>query len=119
MGTERSEMGHRSQESMGIVPRFSSDLFKFVSELPPNREMKLTVTFMELYNEQIVDLLDPSPIERDPATGQLLNRDKLQIKDDATGVHVAGLAHETVCVCFIHSSTRSQFEHLETQNSNL
>jgi hypothetical protein len=93
MGTERAEMGHRGQDLQGVVPRFTRDLFKYVSSLPSNQEMKITATFMELYNEQIIDLLDPSPIEKDPATGTLLNRDKLQFKEDATGVHVAGLVH--------------------------
>lgn len=96
MGTERSEMGHRGAELLGLIPRFNIDLFKFVQHIPTNQEIKLTVTFMELYNEQIVDLLDPSPIERDPATGILKNRDKLHIREDASGVHVDGLVHKPV-----------------------
>eukprot|EP00300_Choanocystis_sp_HF-7_P042449 c9199_g1_i1.p1 GENE.c9199_g1_i1~~c9199_g1_i1.p1 ORF type:complete len:918 (-),score=209.46 c9199_g1_i1:102-2855(-) len=96
MGTEKASMGHRSEATLGIVPRFTIDLFRYVHSLPKNQEMQVTVTFMELYNEQIVDLLDPSPIIRDPATGRLQNRDHLQIKEDATGVNVAGLVHVPV-----------------------
>ncbi len=84
-------MGHRSSELMGVIPRFNHDLFRFVDGLSKNIDMAIEVTFMELYNEQLVDLMDSSPIQRDPSTGALLNRDKLHIKEDGTGVNVGGL----------------------------
>lgn len=59
------------KDQMGIIPRAIHDLFQGIDErvrqareknlIPP--EFKVVAQFMELYNEEIIDLFDPA---RDP-----------------------------------------------------
>lgn len=56
------------KEQMGIIPRAIQDLFRGIEErgrtsraqglIPP--EFKVVAQFMELYNEEIIDLFDPA-----------------------------------------------------------
>ncbi|KAJ3226224.1 Kinesin-like protein kif21b [Clydaea vesicula] len=54
-----------SEENQGVVPRVIKQLFssmKFRSQLNPNGyEYSISVSFLELYNEDLVDLLNPRP----------------------------------------------------------
>ena len=59
-------------EQVGIVPR----VFKFIfDELELRRaqsehsEFKVRISFLELYNEELHDLLDPASMVRDRVTG--------------------------------------------------
>jgi hypothetical protein len=48
----------------GIVPRAISSLFKSLAskkDEDENFEAKVSVSFMELYNEELIDLLNPRP----------------------------------------------------------
>ena len=49
-----------SLEDRGIIPRMVSGLFKQISEQPEDIEFSMKVSFVEIYNEKIKDLLDPS-----------------------------------------------------------
>uniref|UniRef100_A0A8C5T471 Centromere protein E n=1 Tax=Malurus cyaneus samueli TaxID=2593467 RepID=A0A8C5T471_9PASS len=45
-----------NEDSMGIIPKAIQDVFKIICEIP-DREFLLRVSYMEIYNETITDLL--------------------------------------------------------------
>ncbi|KAL3680718.1 hypothetical protein R1sor_023674 [Riccia sorocarpa] len=72
-----------SQDEPGIIPIAIQDVFRNI-EAESNREFLLRVSYMEIYNEEIKDLLAPE------------NR-KLQVHESAErGIFVAGLREEIV-----------------------
>uniref|UniRef100_A0A7N0US93 Kinesin motor domain-containing protein n=1 Tax=Kalanchoe fedtschenkoi TaxID=63787 RepID=A0A7N0US93_KALFE len=73
---------HGEQKSPGIIPLAVKDVFGIIQELP-GREFLLRVSYLEIYNEVINDLLDP--------TGQ-----NLRIREDAQGTYVEGIKEEVV-----------------------
>ncbi|KAH0563992.1 chromosome-associated kinesin KIF4 isoform X2 [Cotesia glomerata] len=52
MGTNYS-----AGESMGVIPRAVNDIFKCINDESHKYNYRVTVSFMELYNEQLYDLL--------------------------------------------------------------
>lgn len=45
----------------GIIPKLCSDLFfRIESDIQSNSLYKVEVSFMEIYNEKVYDLLNPS-----------------------------------------------------------
>ncbi|XP_057966239.1 kinesin-like protein KIN-12F [Malania oleifera] len=81
--------GHSANGHQGIVPRIFQMLFSEIQREQENSEGKLTnyqcrCSFLEIYNEQIGDLLDPT-------------QRNLEIKDDAkNGFYVENLTEEYV-----------------------
>ncbi|XP_048130623.1 kinesin-like protein KIN-7C, mitochondrial isoform X2 [Rhodamnia argentea] len=73
---------HGEQKSPGIIPLAVKDVFGIIQETP-GREFLLRVSYLEIYNEVINDLLDP--------TGQ-----NLRIREDAQGTYVEGIKEEVV-----------------------
>ncbi|KAL5704432.1 Kinesin-like protein KIN-7E [Ranunculus cassubicifolius] len=73
---------HGEQKSPGIIPLAVKDVFGIIQETPA-REFLLRVSYLEIYNEVINDLLDP--------TGQ-----NLRIREDAQGTYVEGIKEEVV-----------------------
>ncbi|OMO78503.1 hypothetical protein COLO4_24737 [Corchorus olitorius] len=73
---------HGEQKSPGIIPLAVKDVFATIQETP-DREFLLRVSYLEIYNEVINDLLDP--------TGQ-----NLRIREDAQGTYVEGIKEEVV-----------------------
>ncbi|XP_043719861.1 kinesin-like protein KIN-7E, chloroplastic [Telopea speciosissima] len=73
---------HGEQKSPGIIPLAVKDVFSIIQETP-GREFLLRVSYLEIYNEVINDLLDP--------TGQ-----NLRIREDAQGTYVEGIKEEVV-----------------------
>ncbi|KAI7871557.1 hypothetical protein BDF14DRAFT_1066923 [Spinellus fusiger] len=62
MGTAIDE--HTSPENLGIVPRFIEDLFQRLTikqKNTTNYQSNVLVSFLELYNEDFVDLLNSQP----------------------------------------------------------
>lgn len=53
----RNEADIESEEFSGIIPRFCRDLFNRISNLPDNCTATLDVSYFEIYNEKIHDLL--------------------------------------------------------------
>jgi hypothetical protein len=72
-----------SLENTGIVPRVIRSLFqylKYKSDSNPNGyKSSVSVTFLELYNEDLIDLLNPRPRSADPDWGGL------SIREDGSG----------------------------------
>lgn len=46
-------------ESMGIIPRVMNRLFEMIDQASENIEFSIKVSFLEIYNERIQDLLNP------------------------------------------------------------
>ncbi|XP_031473876.1 kinesin-like protein KIN-7E, chloroplastic isoform X1 [Nymphaea colorata] len=73
---------HGEQKSPGIIPLAIKDVFSIIQETP-SREFLLRVSYLEIYNEVINDLLDP--------TAQ-----NLKIREDSQGTYVEGIKEEVV-----------------------
>lgn len=73
---------HGEQKSPGIIPLAVKDVFGIIQETL-GREFLLRVSYLEIYNEVINDLLDP--------TGQ-----NLRIREDSQGTYVEGIKEEVV-----------------------
>ncbi|XP_057773203.1 kinesin-like protein KIN-7C, mitochondrial [Salvia miltiorrhiza] len=73
---------HGEQKSPGIIPLAVKDVFGIIQETP-GREFLLRVSYLEIYNEVINDLLNP--------TGQ-----NLRIREDSQGTFVEGIKEEVV-----------------------
>ncbi|GMH02785.1 hypothetical protein Nepgr_004624 [Nepenthes gracilis] len=73
---------HGDQNAPGIIPLAIKDVFSIIQD-SPGREFLLRVSYLEIYNEVINDLLDP--------TGQ-----NLRVREDAQGTYVEGIKEEVV-----------------------
>lgn len=74
-------------ESMGVIPRAAQDIFKKIEELKDTHKIKVKCAFIELYQEQLYDLLSKLP------------RDKcvLDIREDSVkGIIIPGLTEREV-----------------------
>ncbi|CAM8932429.1 unnamed protein product [Rhodiola kirilowii] len=100
---------HGDQDSPGIIPLAIKDVFSIIQDTP-GREYLLRVSYLEIYNEIINDLLDP--------TGQ-----NLRVREDAqVGTYVEGIKEEVVlspghALSFIASGEAHR--HVGSTNFNL
>ncbi|KAF3796700.1 Kinesin-related protein 11 [Nymphaea thermarum] len=99
---------HGDQSSPGIIPLAIKDVFSIIQDTP-GREFLLRVSYLEIYNEVINDLLDP--------TGQ-----NLRVREDAQGTYVEGIKEEVVLspghvLSFIAAG--EEHRHVGSNNFNL
>ncbi|KAL1349395.1 hypothetical protein HN51_025889 [Arachis hypogaea] len=99
---------HGDQHSPGIIPLAIKDVFSMIQDTP-GREFLLRVSYLEIYNEVINDLLDP--------TGQ-----NLRVREDAQGTYVEGIKEEVVlspghALSFIAAG--EEHRHVGSNNFNL
>jgi len=73
---------HGDLKSPGIIPLAIKDVFNIIQDTP-GQEFLLRVSYLEIYNEVINDLLDP--------TAQ-----NLRVREDAQGTYVEGIKEEVV-----------------------
>nr|XP_043631321.1 kinesin-like protein KIN-7K, chloroplastic [Erigeron canadensis] len=73
---------HGDQRSPGIIPLAVKDAFSIIQETP-QREFLLRLSYLEIYNEVVNDLLNPA--------GQ-----HLRIREDSQGIFVEGIKEEVV-----------------------
>ncbi|KAL0874803.1 hypothetical protein Bca101_024508 [Brassica carinata] len=73
---------HGDQRSPGIIPLAVKDAFDIIQETP-KREFLLRVSYLEIYNEVVNDLLNP--------VGQ-----NLRIREDEQGAFIEGIKEEVV-----------------------
>jgi kinesin family member 1 len=73
-GKSYSMMGYR--EEAGVIPRICRDMFARITELQsdPNLRCRVEVSYLEIYNERVRDLLNPSTkgnlkVREHPSTG--------------------------------------------------
>ncbi|XP_063972210.1 chromosome-associated kinesin KIF4A [Diachasmimorpha longicaudata] len=85
MGTNYSST---NDLSTGIIPRAVQDIFSTIAQKSlENWEYKVTVGFMELYNEQLYDLLADKPTRKDSI---------VDIREDTNGIKIVGLTEREV-----------------------
>ncbi|CAD5163919.1 unnamed protein product [Musa acuminata subsp. malaccensis] len=99
---------HGDPKSPGIIPLAIKDVFSIIQDTP-GREFLLRVSYLEIYNEVINDLLDP--------TGQ-----NLRVREDAQGTYVEGIKEEVVlspghALSFIAAG--EEHRHVGSNNFNL
>ncbi|CAH9126090.1 unnamed protein product [Cuscuta epithymum] len=99
---------HGDHSSPGIIPLAIKDVFSTIQDTP-GREFLLRVSYIEIYNEVINDLLDP--------TGQ-----NLRVREDAQGTYVEGIKEEVVLspghvLSFIAAG--EEHRHVGSNNYNL
>ncbi|GMH86370.1 hypothetical protein TrVE_jg7869 [Triparma verrucosa] len=75
-------MGSASGSEDGMIPRFLEDLFKGMEE---EGNFRCYATFLEVYGEDVVDLLSPSRASS-----------SLPLREDNDGVNVVGLSRRSV-----------------------
>ncbi|XP_020094231.1 kinesin-like protein KIN-7K, chloroplastic [Ananas comosus] len=99
---------HGDQRCPGIIPLAIKDVFSIIQDTP-GREFLLRVSYLEIYNEVINDLLDP--------TGQ-----NLRVREDVQGTYVEGIKEEVVLspghvLSFIAAG--EEHRHVGSNNFNL
>ncbi|KAI3809808.1 hypothetical protein L1987_19408 [Smallanthus sonchifolius] len=99
---------HGDNHSPGIIPLAIKDVFSIIQDTP-GREFLLRVSYLEIYNEVINDLLDP--------TAQ-----NLRVREDAQGTYVEGIKEEVVlspghALSFIAAG--EEHRHVGSNNFNL
>ncbi|KAJ8570630.1 hypothetical protein K7X08_037602 [Anisodus acutangulus] len=92
---KRSKSGHNSDlpPGAGVIPRAVKQIFDMLES--QNAEYSVKVTFLELYNEEITDLLAPDDLSK----VSIEDRQKKQLplmEDGKGGVLVRGLEEEIV-----------------------
>ncbi|KAL8143767.1 hypothetical protein V2J09_016799 [Rumex salicifolius] len=99
---------HGDQCFPGIIPLAIKDVFSMIQDTP-GREFLLRVSYLEIYNEVINDLLNP--------TGQ-----NLRVREDTQGTYVEGIKEEVVLspghtLSFIAAG--EEHRHVGSNNYNL
>lgn len=79
-----------TEEEPGIVPRFIKDLFGLTEDLCEST-FSIQCSFFEIYNENIIDLLNVNDVINKPGKSNLNLRE-----DPKRGVFVDGLTQEIV-----------------------
>lgn len=72
-GSGKSYTMMGNEEDPGIIPRTCEDLFKEIEKLDESERTRVRVSYFEIYNEQVRDLLTaankPLRVREDPKTG--------------------------------------------------
>lgn len=91
-----------TEEQVGIIPRAVAHLFEGIQRLKqhshdnslPEPTFQVLAQFMELYNEDIYDLFDPSSV---PQEGGKKSKSNIKIHEDANGsIYTQGVASKQV-----------------------
>ncbi|KAL4781152.1 kinesin motor domain-containing protein [Aspergillus varians] len=89
-GTGKTFSMQGTATSPGVIPLAITDIFSFIRETP-HREFLLRVSYLEIYNEKIHDLLSASI---GPATSQ---QEEIKLREDSKrGVYATPLKEEIV-----------------------
>lgn len=82
-------------DDTGIVPRLVESLFEHIRVNPDNAQFRITTSFLQIYMEQITDLLAPIPFDNNRGSYSARNQNAsktLTIREDPeTGIFVHGL----------------------------
>ena len=90
-GTGKTFSMQGTAQSPGVIPLAITDIFSYIRE-HPNREFLLRVSYLEIYNERIYDLLNS---ERDGAAG--VQQEEIKLREDSKrGVYATPLKEEIV-----------------------
>lgn len=93
-GTGKTFSMQGTATSPGVIPLAITDIFSFIRETP-NREFLLRVSYLEIYNEKIHDLLTAPP-PTGPGS-QNLQQEEIKLREDSKrGVYATPLKEEIV-----------------------
>lgn len=88
-GTGKTFSMQGTTESPGVIPRAITDIFSFIRETP-HREFLLRASYLEIYNEEIRDLLAAPPVNG-------ASPEKIKLREDGKrGVYATPLREEIV-----------------------
>lgn len=83
------------EEELGIIPRVIRAIFQEVELIKVRKECLLKVSFLEIYNEEIIDLLDPKTIG--PSSRIIKKPSNVTIREEKDGsIGLFGLIEEKV-----------------------
>ncbi|KAK4147739.1 kinesin motor domain-containing protein [Dichotomopilus funicola] len=90
-GTGKTFSMQGTASSPGVIPLAITDIFSYIRETP-SREFLLRVSYLEIYNEKIQDLLSMST-----ATGANQPQEEIKLREDSKrGVYASPLKEEIV-----------------------
>ncbi|KAF2499681.1 kinesin-domain-containing protein [Lophium mytilinum] len=93
-GTGKTFSMQGTATSPGVIPLAITDIFSFIRETP-DREFLLRVSYLEIYNERIHDLLSLSTATA--MNGTLLPQEEIKLREDSKrGVYATPLKEEIV-----------------------
>lgn len=86
MGT--SQINDCDEEQLAIIPRSFSHIYNSLSQ---RYEFELYASFLEIYNEEVIDLLSPTSVKTTSS------RSILTVREDANGcIYIAGITEEKI-----------------------
>ncbi|CAG8951168.1 hypothetical protein HYFRA_00007914 [Hymenoscyphus fraxineus] len=93
-GTGKTFSMQGTASSPGVIPLAITDIFSYIRETP-SREFLLRVSYLEIYNEKIHDLLSATPVGGvGPGAGQ---QEEIKLRQDSKrGVYASPLTEEIV-----------------------
>src|ERR1700709_1907920 len=92
-GTGKTFSMQGTATSPGVIPLAITDIFSFIRETP-QREFLLRVSYLEIYNEKIHDLLS-SPVVQ--TNGMPIVQEEIKLREDSKrGVYASPLKEEIV-----------------------
>ncbi|KAI9493157.1 hypothetical protein BDB00DRAFT_387132 [Zychaea mexicana] len=96
MGTGLHNTTAREEE--GIVPRCMVDLFENMEKRAkedPDFKYEILVSFLELYNEEFVDLLNPNTLQRKKGVNNAAAAAEISVREDIAGnIYWSGVREE-------------------------
>lgn len=94
-GTGKTFSMQGTATSPGVIPLAITDIFSFIRETP-HREFLLRVSYLEIYNEKIHDLLKP-PAEAGVGSASASQPEEIKLREDPKrGVFASPLKEEIV-----------------------
>jgi centromeric protein E len=92
-GTGKTFSMQGTATSPGVIPLAITDIFSYIRETP-SREFLLRVSYLEIYNERIHDLLSAPPAATGPGVPQ---QEEIKLREDSKrGVYASPLKEEIV-----------------------
>jgi len=93
-GTGKTFSMQGTATNPGVIPLAITDIFSYIRETP-SREFLLRVSYLEIYNEKIHDLLSPPPPNAVGANAPV--QEEIKLREDAKrGVYATPLKEEIV-----------------------
>jgi hypothetical protein len=86
-------------EDKGVIPRICESLFYFKNRTPNPDNFKVDACYLEVYNEQISDLLCPAPKEQELVFLSAKERIKVETKLNKLLKSGEGQSEEVTIVC--------------------
>lgn len=92
-GTGKTFSMQGTATSPGVIPLAITDIFSYIRETP-HREFLLRVSYLEIYNEKIHDLLSPPAVG---INGKPIEQEEIKLREDSKrGVYATPLKEEIV-----------------------